>query len=283
MSRNYVFTSYKIEIIEILRKLFRNGTVQRWVCQQEECPSTKRVHYQGYVVFAKTNRMPKVKELLEDQTIHLERRKGTEQDAYEYCRKEETRMDGPWEEGDFSKTQGKRNDLLSIKSYIDEGKEESEIADDYFEHWVRHYKAIREYRIMRLGAIRDGSEEMVVRYLWGRSGSGKTRSIFNEYDASEVYMVMRPTNGSLYYDGYKGQKVIVYDDFYGWAPISHMLNVMDRYPMQLKIHGGMMPFLKSTTTIIFTSNKKWDELYQWPNDEIKNAFRRRMNYIREFI
>jgi len=288
MSRNYCFTSYKEEIIDVLRDGYRNGIIRRWIGQWERCPTTGTRHFQGYVVFTKPHKIKGDKgaqAILQDPTLHMERRAkdSTEAKAVKYCTKEETRLEPPVSEGDFKTTQGKRTDLDEVKEMIDEGKDELEIADEYFNSWVRNYRAFREYKIMRLGAIRDGSTEMVVRYLWGRSGSGKTRAIFDEYKADNVYMVMRPTNGSLYYDGYKGQEVIVFDDFYGWAPLSHMLNIMDRYPMQLKIHGGMMPMLKTTTTIIFTSNKYWEELYQWPNEEIKSAFRRRISYVREFI
>lgn len=283
-SRNWLITSFNpCETKQRAEELWLSHDLQRYVGQYEVCPETGRLHYQGYVVLNSSQRFTAVKKLFGDDTLHVEKRKGTEKQAYDYCTKEETRCDGPWENGNFELTQGRRTDLDEVKRMLDDGATDLEVAETHFQPWVRHHAAFSLYRTLRMGSPRDGSQSMVVKYLYGVPGSGKTRSVYEEFTASEVYPVSRPTNGSLYYDGYAGQRCILYDDFLGWAPLSHMLAVMDRYPCQLKVHGGMAPFSSRTTTIIITSNKPWEELYDWPNTNLKNAFRRRITKVTQFI
>ena len=43
--------------------------------------------------------MGKVKKLFDINFIHLEIRRGTQQQARDYCQKHDTRVDGPWEYG----------------------------------------------------------------------------------------------------------------------------------------------------------------------------------------
>jgi len=62
--------------------------------------------------------------------LHVEGRRGTRDQAREYCRKEESRVDGggPWEYGNFGLGgQGKRSDLVQ---YYSEIKENPNITDD---------------------------------------------------------------------------------------------------------------------------------------------------------
>ena len=56
-----------------------------------------------------------VKRFFNDESLHLEQARATRAKARDYCRKEDTRIDGPWEHGDFDAGgQGKRNDILTI-------------------------------------------------------------------------------------------------------------------------------------------------------------------------
>ncbi len=110
--------------------------------------------------------------------------------------------------------------------------------------------------------------------LWGEAGSGKSRHVW-ELDA-EVYPVPNPNGGSLWFDGYVGQDVVLLDDFYGWCPLHLLLKMADRYPLQVPIKGGHTEFVAKSLYI--TSNKPWREWYKW--DELGNqlmaAFERRI-------
>jgi len=80
----------------------------RAVCQKEKCPDTDKEHYQGFATFKTPSRLAKVKEVLGCDSAHIEKAKGTPLQAWEYCTKEETRIDGPWTYGTPPQGQGTR-------------------------------------------------------------------------------------------------------------------------------------------------------------------------------
>lgn len=283
-ARNWCFTIYTLSAFT---GVFDTDVVARAVWQLELCPNTQREHYQGYIMFKRRLRLSAVKAFLGVDTAHCEVAKGSPGANLVYCTKEDSRADGPFYWPDEQawadcKGQGKRADLEDMKELIDNGGTIRDVAESHFSQFLKYGNGIRAYMALRAEPRKD--RPMEVKFWYGATGTGKTRGVFELFDASEVYVVMRPTNGSLYYDGYYGQTCILFDDFYGWAPISHMLNIMDRYPMMLKIHGGMVPLLNSTTTIIITSNNSLDCLYEAVgNPEVLKAFRRRVSEIKHFI
>lgn len=66
------------------------------VVQQEKCPDTGRLHYQGFAMLTSPKRLNAIKNILGSDTVHVEKNKGTPQQAWDYCTKEDTRVDGPW-------------------------------------------------------------------------------------------------------------------------------------------------------------------------------------------
>lgn len=65
------------------------------------------------------------------------------------------------------------------------------------------------------------------------------------------------------------------DDFRGCIPIAQLLNILDRYPVQLSVHGGYT-WLKATK-IIITSNVPVTELYKNVDIESRRALIRRIH------
>lgn len=275
-------------MFNLLPETFFNGVdnILRAVWQYETCPTTGKEHTQGYIMLSKRMRLNQVKALLQSDQAHLEAARGTPRANMEYCTKETSRSAGPFyfpSESDWQdiKGSGKRSDLDDLKDAIDNGASIAEVANEHFASYLKFSNGIRSY--MALRAQPRVNQEMDVKFWYGATGTGKTKGVFDLFDHNDVYVVMRPTNGSLYYDGYIGQKCILFDDFYGWAPLSHMLNIMDRYPMNLKVHGGMVPVLASTSTIIITSNNDLLHLYKdVDNDEKIKAFRRRIKEVKQF-
>ena len=77
-------------------------------------------HLQGYVVFKTNQRLAALKKL--DGTAHWEPRMGSHEEAKQYCMKEETRQDGPFEIGDeygvFAQTGVTPDDLAYCLHYV---------------------------------------------------------------------------------------------------------------------------------------------------------------------
>lgn len=226
-----------------------------YVVYQLETGNSGTLHLQGYVEFAGRQRLNSLRVLL--PRAHWEKRLGPRENARAYCMKNEGRVEGPWEHGEFSsQSQGKRTDLLTVKQMIDNGKSENEVANAQFEVWCRYYRAFREYKRL---TCPNRNWKTTVHVLYGPTGTGKSKWACDTFP--EAYWKQR----SNWWDGYEGQEVVVLDEFYGWLPFDVMLRLLDRYPLLVETKGGQVNFLAKT--LIITTNQKPHQWYKngnWP-------------------
>lgn len=124
--------------------------------------------------------------------------------------------------------------------------------------------------------------ETNVEIHWGKSGAGKTRFCYDNYERKEIYPIPKPFSGSVWFDGYMNHKVLLIDDFYGWLPLDFMLRLMDRYELRVPKKGGFIQMV--CTHIHITSNSHWEKWYKWDtfDAELKNAFKRRITKVVEY-
>ena len=86
-----------------------------YVVYQLEKSESGTLHHQGYVEFPVNKRRSAVKKI--HATAHWEKRLGSQDQAIDYCKKEDTRVDGPWEQGTpKANNQGKRTDLEAARA-----------------------------------------------------------------------------------------------------------------------------------------------------------------------
>jgi len=112
--RNWCFTTFNLQL-----QVPENDKNFRYcVFQTELCPTTGQLHYQGYVEFTRTMRMKKIKELFQDETMHLEPRQGSRVQARAYCMKPESQFAQPLEYGTWEVAPGKRLDLVESREII---------------------------------------------------------------------------------------------------------------------------------------------------------------------
>lgn len=280
MSRSnyWLFTSFNTIFLEnhktIMEELISKQELKYCIYQIEECPNTKKRHLQGYFVFSTRKRLDTIKKLLGDNTIHLERRRGSHDDAKRYCSKEESRVEGPFEFGDDEDLRkSKKRKLDEIRDRIQSGASERDIADEYFGLWVRYHKAFNAYRLL-ISQSRDFETE--VRCYWGKAGVGKSRRASYEAGPNAYRKPLGP-----WWDGYDGEQNVIFDDFYGWIKLDEFLRICDRYQHRVPVKGGFVNFRPKL--IIFTSNVeplKWysEDILQ---GDIRDAFLRRFNKIEE--
>lgn len=99
LSRSYCFTSFTPDVEPVFSDLVRYA-----IYQQELAPGTSRRHWQGYVEFHSPCRIPAAQRAIGLPGAHLEPRRGTRDQAREYCRKPESQIEfpveyGTWESG----------------------------------------------------------------------------------------------------------------------------------------------------------------------------------------
>jgi hypothetical protein len=239
----------------------------KYMIWQKERGVNGTEHFQGYVSFGKPMRMAALKKI--SQVAHWEVRKGTEQQCIDYCSKQDTRIAGPWEVG-VRPSPGKRNDLLDAVSLIDSGKTMKEVATIHPTTYVKYSRGLCSYeRVM--APRRTSPPEVIV--VFGPTGTGKSQ--YCREQSPDAYW--KPT-GTEWFDDYDGRSDIIIDEFYGWIMFSHLLRILDSYPLMLATKGSHVNI--NCKRIFITSN-------QCPSKWFKNvnfsALRRRISKMYMFM
>lgn len=243
------------------------------IYQQEIGEKDGTPHLQGTVCFEHKHRLTGLKTL--NPRAHWSKTNDIDK-SIEYCKKLETRAPGntPFEAGTYDK-KGKRNDLLALKRHLDEHDTWDTILEENFALAARHHKFITT-EINRRAAKRDFETKVIV--ITGDAGIGKTRFAhrFCELRGLKLYNFNYGNQGNNWFDDYKPGECILFDDFYGGIPHSLFLRVCDRYECHVECKGGR---IQLTPPVIFiTSNKKWDQWYDWSKVS-QSAVERRITMV----
>ncbi len=273
---NLVFTLYTLqtpkEIINTWRLIKQIGYC---IVQQERCPTTGKLHLQGYMELTRSyDNRTLFKKL--GVKMHIETRKGTQKDAIEYCSKNETRTISPESIGIPKESkQGQR--FNPIIDQIRKNDTLFNIADTNPEQYIRYHRGIKELRSIYLNRI-ERKEPPIVTVLIGKPGIGKTRHIYQVHPYNDIYRLSTSNSSNLWFDGYDPiqHKVLLIDDFKGWISYQKMLQLIDRYTLQVEYKGGMIPLLVSH--IYITTNFEIEDWYPSKNDI--TALTRRINIIK---
>lgn len=95
----------------------------------------------------------------------------------------------------------------------------------------------------RLRAGRRQWRTQVV-WLWGSTGSGKSRRAWDEANNLCQGSVASVADSSLkWFEPYAGHKGAIFDDFDGSAPLPLLLRLFDRYPMDVAIKGEFVSWV----------------------------------------
>lgn len=271
-TRNICYTSWNLSV----RPELVEG-VRYWVCQHEQCPSTKRTHAQGYIEFDRSVRWANVKALLRDPVCHLEARMGTSQQAADYCKKSESRIEGPWEVGCLNKHQGKRSDLEAITESLTAYTTMVDLANDYPVAVIKYNRGLESLLFYRSIERAKELRNLQVKVYWGATGTGKTYKAVTE---STSYFVL-DQGVNLWFNGYMGEKTLIIDDFYGWIKFGTLLRILDIYVLRSEIKGSFTYAMWDE--VIITSNKRFTEWYKDLNEEQSKALRRRIHKVFTFL
>lgn len=224
MSRNYMFTSFRSE-----KPSPDFDKITYMIYGEEKAPTTGNPHYQGYVEFTSTQRIAGAKKIFNDDTMHFDKRRGTQEQAIEYCKK-----DGVFTEHGYPTRQGRRTDLKKI---IEENKTIEEIMDKEPQIYCQYRKGLLDIYARKIEQRLQNIRNVEVYVYWGVTGSGKTYKAI--MDNPDYYQMLTINKGDrVFFDGYKGQSTLIIDEFYGQIPYHYMLRILDKYKLQVEIKGG---------------------------------------------
>lgn len=209
-----------------------------YYCMCDEQGTTHHTHI--YFVCANGVRFRTVQERFEKKA-HIEYPRGTHKQNRDYITKEnpkylekaETKIDGTFEEwGELPPDrQGQRTDLDALYDVIASGSTVEQIVSDYPEYIMQIDKIQKAIDVVNSKRNKTQLRDVWVNYVYGVPRSGKTSFWYGgRYDYSEVYRISNYNNP---WDNYQSEKVVILDEFRSSLPLEFMLNVMDRYPLQL--------------------------------------------------
>ncbi len=252
-----------------------------YLVYQEEVGDSGTYHFQGYCEFTKQTRLAAAKALLGGDSVHIERRRGTAEQAIAYAKKDDTRIDGPYEYGQ-PKAQGKRMDLEGFKNAVTGGAKLAELVDDHFGVIARYP---RFYQTLTFMNSPKRTTELVVTLLIGETGTGKTRWVYEHHGDGPEFWRCPLNNGTMWFDTYDGHGVVLFDDFSGAAShvsLCTLLQLLDRYPVKVPTKGGHCWFMPNE--VFVTTNilpKLW---YKW-KDRMSSydALARRFHKVFEYF
>jgi len=158
-----------------------------------------------------------------------------------------------------------RREILRVRIYLTQG-----IPADIT---IRYYRSLVS---IASDFEQPVAVEKTVNVFHGRTETGKSRRAWEEAGVDAYPKDPR----TKWWDGYKGQKHVVIDEFRGAIDISHMLRWLDRYPVRVERKGSSI-CLRATTFWI-TSNLHPDCWYLDLDEATKLAFKRRLTNIIEF-
>lgn len=260
-------------------EMFEQATRVRYIIWQLECGEQEhRYHLQGYVELNSPCRLSTVRNLISN-TAHWEIRRGTRDEARNYCRKEETRIAGPWERGAWNSAgQGFRSDLQGIAQAISTGALTFQnIREEVPARYCQYRNGIRDLLAHSAKKRSRTFRTVHCTILCGAPGCGKTRYAVG---ASNDYFMLDPgANGSnVWFDGYEGQDVLIIDDFYGWIKWTLLLRLLDGYQCRLPVKGGFT--YANWTRIFITSNSHPADWYNYNEHMCWGALVRRVAELR---
>lgn len=260
--RNWMFTANN-PTQEVIGRFYRGYTFSEsnlitYLVAQLERGERGTLHLQGYVEFDKPLRLRRAQEVLGMGLIHLESRKGTQDQAIEYCMKQESRV-RLWREDGEKAQQGKRNDLSLLLVRVASGWSRTKIRDTFGATYARNYRMIdREIALKQtLDRAVTTCEPPEVIVLWGLTGTGKSHKALDM--CKERGLVPYPASrGSsiCWWDGLEfggGFDAIIFNDFVGWESYDNILRLCDKYATILQ-HKGRQVICPPLKLIIFTSN-----------------------------
>lgn len=228
-------------------------------------------HYQGYAQFKTPVKFTTLKKAL--PRAHIERARGTPQEASDYCKKTDTQLSDPVEWGTISHHQpGKRNDILVLKEHVDAGNPVEQLYDneDTFEAMAKYGPYMEAYQARKRRRIERQRPYVLV--LYGPTGHGKTvtsEDIIEQWTGSpdEVFVY---DYEARFQNGYHGQRGVLMEEFRGQIKYPRFLQLCDQsihIKVELKNVGTAVPW--SPEIIVINSPLPPHQWY--PRQDVKDS------------
>lgn len=265
-----------------------------YFCMADEISTSKTLHTHIFLFSKSPIRFSTLKTRF--PTAHIEKAYGDAQENRAYIRKE-----GKWENTDKAETkisdsflewgdmpkevEEKHPQMYKVIEEIRNGKSTIEIIENSpnLAFRVRDLENLRQ--TIMFEKFTSNNRNVFVTYLFGKSGSGKTSSIYKKHKAKSICRITsyNSSRGVLFDNYNNGQEVLVFEEFNSQIPIEDMLNFLDCYPLSLPARYNDK--IAAYTVVYLTSNIPLEKQYeqaQINRPETWKAFLRRIHKVVEF-
>jgi len=254
-SKTWCFTAFENFVV------FDESTMKYLCYQFEVSPTTGKKHQQGYVEFITKKALGGAKKILGSK-VHLEIRRGTQQQAIEYCKKpkpaEVVKYDDDcfqFKEFGVPIKQGERKDLVSYVDDIKKGKTEYEMMEEHTNTWARYGSLYSRVRQMIYS-----KKPKPVPFVWvlhGSPGTGKSKiaNIISQYIEDEPYIM---SGNYKWWENYENNMCIIMDDYEGQLQHKDLLQLLDRYKCKREKKNGTV-YITSPIFFITCNDMSWNK------------------------
>lgn len=260
-ARRFMLELNQLELYPQLRKNLLSRKTFRYMIVGKEIGDEGREHYHIYVEFS-------LQTILTKKTVcncHVDIPVSKAQ-AYDYCTKDCDIV----EEIGHETHQGAKYTFVEFRDMVDP----SQLPVHYFKTWT----LIKQYNqsMTRAHVYKPG---IVVHYIWGDSGVGKTKKVYDMVGDEPFDRVKFANNFWIGVSTDPNVKIAWYDDFRDsdMKP-SEFINFIDYYANDMNIKGGHV--INHYYTIYITSIQSPEELYKnMTLEEPRRQWMRRLNVI----
>lgn len=230
---------------------------------------TKKLHTHVYIRTRNPIRFSTLKNKFSGADLRIEQCRGNPTQNRDYVfkigkwendEKADQRLpDTQEEEGSFPVIkQGQRTELTRIYEMVKDGFTNSEIIEACGDTAIKYADKLDKLRHIQLTDKFRGTRRLglKVHYITGKTGTGKTRGILDEYGDENVYRV---TDYQHPFDSYQCQPVILFDEFRSNLRLSDMLNYLDIYPVALPARYA--PRVACYSVVYVVSNWSFEQQY----------------------
>lgn len=264
-----------------------------YFCLAAEISSTGTYHVHIFIYSTSPIRFGTLKNRF--PTAHIEMARGSCVQNRQYIQKEgkwadtekaETSVDGSFQEFGTLPNEGEEKSpkLSQLIQWVRDGLSNEEILqqDPSYALKTRDIDILRQE--LKFAEYTGKNRPIRVHYIFGDSGTGKTRSIFEKHPAADICRITNyGSKGRVQFDAYRGQSVLVLEEFRSQIPISDLLNYLDIYPLMLP--ARYYDRVACYTEVYITSNVPLEQQYpdlQKSQSETWNALLRRIHTVTEY-
>ncbi len=162
------------------------------------------------------------------------------------------------------KKQGERTDLEEVKEILKETNKMREVV-----LVANSFQSVRMAEMILKYHEKPRNFKPLVKWYYGSTGSGKTRTAHEECDPDDTHVQDRNIK---WWEGYDAHKNVIIDDFRkDFCKFHELLKLIDRYPYRVECKGGSRQLLAET--MIITSAYPPQDIYE-SREDLEQLIRR---------